>query len=108
MLDCRVSAAGCISSTTPTLASAFVARWCAGYKVESADGIFKIHNDAPTPSRLNSGGRCLIIVGTEGGGGPRRASDALPPRSTSRRRRRFTWKPFSRTVGLRRSTARRR
>jgi hypothetical protein len=32
-----------------TLAIAFVARWCAGYKVESADGVFQIREDAPTP-----------------------------------------------------------
>jgi hypothetical protein len=29
-----------------TLAGAFVARWCAGYKVESADGAFQIRADA--------------------------------------------------------------
>jgi hypothetical protein len=32
-----------------TLAAAFVARWCVGYKVESADGVFQIREDAPTP-----------------------------------------------------------
>jgi hypothetical protein len=32
-----------------TLAGAFVARWCVGYKVESADGVFQIREDAPTP-----------------------------------------------------------
>jgi hypothetical protein len=26
----------------PTLASAFVARWCAGYKVETAEDVFKV------------------------------------------------------------------
>jgi hypothetical protein len=31
-----------------TLAGAFVARWCAGSKVESADGVFQIREDAPT------------------------------------------------------------
>ena len=31
-----------------TLAGAFVARWCVGYKVESADGVFQIREDAPT------------------------------------------------------------
>ena len=31
-----------------TLASAFVARWCAGYKVETADGLFRIRTDEPT------------------------------------------------------------
>jgi hypothetical protein len=32
-----------------TIASALVARWCAGYRVESADGIFQIRDDSPTP-----------------------------------------------------------
>jgi hypothetical protein len=30
-----------------TLASAFVARWCAGYKVETADGVFRVREDEP-------------------------------------------------------------
>jgi hypothetical protein len=33
----------------PTLASAFVARWCAGYKVEAAEGVFRVRADEPTP-----------------------------------------------------------
>jgi hypothetical protein len=33
----------------PTLASAFVARWCTGYKVETAEGVFSIRGDEPTP-----------------------------------------------------------
>jgi hypothetical protein len=32
-----------------TLASAFVARWCAGYKVETAGGVFQVRQDEPTP-----------------------------------------------------------
>ena len=32
----------------PTLASAFVARWCAGYKVETAEGVFRVLDDEPT------------------------------------------------------------
>jgi hypothetical protein len=32
-----------------TLASAFVARWCAGYKVETAGGVFQVREDEPTP-----------------------------------------------------------
>jgi hypothetical protein len=32
----------------PTLASAFVARWCAGYKVETAEGVFRVRADEPT------------------------------------------------------------
>jgi hypothetical protein len=31
-----------------TLASAFVARWCAGYKVETAEGLFRVRADEPT------------------------------------------------------------
>src|SRR5882672_7340848 len=30
-----------------TLASAFVARWCAGYKIETAEGVFRVRDDAP-------------------------------------------------------------
>jgi hypothetical protein len=30
-----------------TLASAFVARWCAGYKVETAEGVLRIRTDEP-------------------------------------------------------------
>jgi hypothetical protein len=30
-----------------TLASAFVARWCAGYRVETADGVFEVRSDEP-------------------------------------------------------------
>jgi hypothetical protein len=33
----------------PTLAGAFVARWCAGYKVETAEGVFRVRDDEPTP-----------------------------------------------------------
>ena len=32
-----------------TLASAFVARWCAGYRVETSEGAFRIRDDAPEP-----------------------------------------------------------
>ena len=31
-----------------TIASAFVARWCAGYKVETADGVVQVRDDEPT------------------------------------------------------------
>ena len=31
-----------------TLASAFVARWCAGYRVEIAEGVFRVRPDEPT------------------------------------------------------------
>jgi hypothetical protein len=31
----------------PTLAGAFVARWCAGYKVEAAEGVFRVCVDEP-------------------------------------------------------------
>jgi hypothetical protein len=33
----------------PTLASAFVARWCAGYKVKTAGGVFQVPEDEPKP-----------------------------------------------------------
>jgi hypothetical protein len=33
----------------PTLASTFVARWCAGYQVESTGGVFQVRKDEPTP-----------------------------------------------------------
>jgi hypothetical protein len=32
-----------------TLASAFVARWCAGYQVETAGGVFQVREDEPMP-----------------------------------------------------------
>ena len=32
-----------------TLASAFVTRWCAGYRAETAEGVFKVRPDDPTP-----------------------------------------------------------
>jgi hypothetical protein len=38
----------------PTLASAFVARWCAGYKVETAEGVFRVRDDEPAP-RVGAG-----------------------------------------------------
>ena len=38
----------------PTLASAFVARWCAGYTVETAEGVFRVRDDEPTP-RVGAG-----------------------------------------------------
>jgi hypothetical protein len=43
-----------------TLASAFVARWCAGFRVEVSEGAFRIREDAPelriaaTPHRTPS------------------------------------------------------
>jgi hypothetical protein len=32
-----------------TLASAFVTRWCVGYRVETAEGVFKVRPDEPAP-----------------------------------------------------------
>ena len=32
-----------------TLASAFVARWCAGHKVEAAGAVFQVRENEPTP-----------------------------------------------------------
>src|SRR5215470_15923687 len=37
-----------------TLASAFVARWCAGSKVETAGGVFQVREDEPAP-RVGAG-----------------------------------------------------
>ena len=37
-----------------TLASAFVARWCAGSIVETKDGAFRIRDDEPAP-RIGAG-----------------------------------------------------
>jgi hypothetical protein len=36
------------------LASAFVARWCAGSKVETVGGVFQVREDEPSP-RLGAG-----------------------------------------------------
>jgi hypothetical protein len=33
----------------PALANAFVARWCAGYSVETSGGVFQVREDEPTP-----------------------------------------------------------
>ena len=30
-----------------TLSAAFVARWCAGYKIETTAGVYEIREDAP-------------------------------------------------------------
>jgi hypothetical protein len=32
----------------PTLGGAFVAPWCAGYKLEAAEGVFRVRADEPT------------------------------------------------------------
>jgi hypothetical protein len=37
-----------------TIASAFVARWCIGGKVETVDGVFPVRDDEPTP-RIGAG-----------------------------------------------------
>ena len=37
-----------------TLASAFVARWCVGSKVEPAGGVFQVREDEPAP-RIGAG-----------------------------------------------------
>jgi len=37
-----------------TLAGAFGARWCIGYKVETAKGAFRVREDEPTP-RVGAG-----------------------------------------------------
>src|SRR3984893_18882432 len=35
--------------TDAAIASAFVARWCAGQKAETADGLFRVRADEPAP-----------------------------------------------------------
>src|SRR5947208_1857339 len=40
--------------TDATLASAFVARWCAGYGAETAGGVFRVREDEPA-LRLGAG-----------------------------------------------------
>jgi hypothetical protein len=37
-----------------TLASAFVARWCAGHRTETAGGVFHVREDEPAP-RVGAG-----------------------------------------------------
>jgi hypothetical protein len=32
-----------------TIASAFVARWCIGHRIETVDGLFRVRDDAPMP-----------------------------------------------------------
>jgi len=32
-----------------TIASAFVARWCIGYRPEATDGVYRIREDEPKP-----------------------------------------------------------
>jgi hypothetical protein len=32
-----------------TLAGAFIARWCAGYRIETAGGVFQVRDDDPAP-----------------------------------------------------------
>jgi hypothetical protein len=43
-----------------TFAVAFVARWCAGYKVETAEGVFRVRADAP--ATLGGGDDALHAV----------------------------------------------
>jgi hypothetical protein len=38
----------------PALASAFVARWCIGFKVETAEGAFRVREDEPV-ARVEAG-----------------------------------------------------
>jgi hypothetical protein len=45
--------AASIYCTDPSLATAFVARWCAGYKVETAGGVFRVRKDEPTARRCH-------------------------------------------------------
>jgi len=41
--------AGAIYFADATLASAFVARWCAGSRVDTTGGVFQVREDQPTP-----------------------------------------------------------
>ena len=43
-----------------TLASAFVARWCATSKVETTGGVFQVREDEPTP-RVGGGGASYAV-----------------------------------------------
>jgi hypothetical protein len=47
-----------------TLASAFVARWCVGSKVDTAGGVFQVREDEPTP-RVGRRNRPDATSGTE-------------------------------------------
>ena len=38
----------------PALAGAFVARWCIGYKLKTAEGALRVREDEPTP-RVGAG-----------------------------------------------------
>jgi hypothetical protein len=38
-----------IHLTDATIASAFVARWCVGYRPEASDGVYRIREDEPKP-----------------------------------------------------------
>ena len=44
-----VSDAIAIYLADATIASAFVARWCAGHRAEAADGLFRVREDGPAP-----------------------------------------------------------
>jgi hypothetical protein len=46
-----------------TLANAFVARWGAGYKVETADGVFRVRDDEPAARTAASLHRTLVFSG---------------------------------------------
>jgi hypothetical protein len=37
-----------------TPASAFVARWCAGYRAEATEGVFRIRDDEPAARKAAS------------------------------------------------------
>src|SRR5438477_5943351 len=43
-----VNDAAAIYFADATIASAFVARWCAGHQAEAADGLFRVREDQPT------------------------------------------------------------
>jgi hypothetical protein len=47
-----VNDAAAIYFADATIASAFVARWCAGHKAEVADGVFRVREDEPAARKV--------------------------------------------------------
>ena len=47
-----VNDAAAIYFADATIASAFVARWCAGHRAEAVDGLFRVREDDPVPRKV--------------------------------------------------------
>jgi hypothetical protein len=65
-----------------TLASAFVARWCAGYKIETAEGVFRIRDgraDGEDHSELAPNAVIQKNLGPHSENGPARRSQKIRP-----------------------------